>query len=146
MNGTPMSNYRARTRFAIDSIYTNPEVTKEGQDNLALKLHNEIDHEKELTTMFRNRAALKQKRETSSDGAKAFNDFCIDFLETSKKTKESVSGTLEDAQKRYETLKEVYCHLEDVERETYRFEMNLPSQPMITKSMKDDILLNPKEK
>ena len=141
LNGSRLSNYRPKTRYAVDSIYTNPEVTLEGQQNLSEKLHNEISKEKELLEIFKKRQPNKKKVSSNPEGAKVFNDYCISFLENSKYTKENVLNTIDDAEKRIFFLKDLHSHLEEVERNTYRFEMNLPDQPIITKSMKDNLLI-----
>ena len=127
--GSALSNYHAVNKFAIDNIYVNPNVTREGQEELSSKLHHEISAEEELTKSFLSREKPVKNKE--NDSAKIFNDFCVSFIESSGSTKDGVTNTLNDVHSRLEELEALRSHLEEVERESYRFEMNLPDEPIL---------------
>ena len=126
MAGTSLSNLYTRKKGKLDYIYVNPNVTREGQRALAEKLYSEIDTEKKLNRMFATRPQLQWAKERSGDQAKAFNDFCVEFIDTSKQTKDNVTDVIVQAQDRIDQLEDIRKHLVEVERQTYRFEMNLP--------------------
>lgn len=134
--GTPLSNYKAKNTFPLDHIYVNPTVTREGQRELATKLHSEIDSEKELSHAFIHRPQPPKAKDRVEDQAKIFNDFCVQFIDSSKDTKEKVTNVLLEAQNRLSDLEDIRSHLEEVERATYRFEMGLPEP---TSESPDDI-------
>ena len=134
-SGTQLSNYHAVNKFAINNIYVNPNVTREGQQELSDKLHHEISAEDELTESFLNREKPTKNKE--QDNAKIFNDFCVQFIESSTGTKEGVSNTLNDVHSRLEELESLRSHLEEVERESYRFEMHLPDKPLSIKEQQE---------
>jgi hypothetical protein len=107
----------------------NPNVTRAAQRELAKKLHAEVALEKDLDRAFLTRPPPTSNRDQVQDNAKIFNDFCIEFIETSKVTKEHVVQVLDDAHARMTELDELQARLEEVERRNYQFEMNLPDAP-----------------
>lgn len=137
--GTALSNLYFRNTFATNQIYTNPNVTKEGQENLSNKLHSEIETEEKLTDLFKTRPRSLPPKERKEDSAKIFNDFCVEFIEASKTTREDVQNTLNDAHNRLIDLEDLRQHLEEVERRAYRFEMNLPDHPIISNQVEESI-------
>ena len=130
------TNVPNRKKGPLDHIYVNPNVTREAQRDLAAKLHSEISAEKDLDDLFRNRSHPSKASDRSEDSAKIFNDFCVQFIDSSKDTKDRVSDVLARASDRLRELEEAKAHLEEVERRTYRFEMNLPEQ---TSSIEDEM-------
>jgi hypothetical protein len=112
----------------LDHIYINPNVTRAAQRRLAAKLHSEISTEAELDRAFRTRQIPVRDKEHQGDQARVFNEFCVAFIEASKEQKDQVVQVLEDANARFQELQEVRARLEEVERRTYRFEMDLPDE------------------
>ncbi|OHT09605.1 hypothetical protein TRFO_21498 [Tritrichomonas foetus] len=125
--GTSLSNLYTLKKGPLDHIYINPTVTREGQRILAEKLYREIDAENTLHTAFVNRPQPLRGKDRAQDNAKIFNDFCVAFIDSSKETKEKVTSVISQAQNRLDELEEVRRHLAEIERQTYRFEMNLPN-------------------
>lgn len=128
-NGSELSNYVPRNQYATNNIYINPDVTKEGQEKLSQKLHSEIEKEEELTQAFLTRER-HHKKDPANDNAKIFNDFCVDFIDKATTTREDVSMSINQVQDRLARLEEMRAHLEEIERRSYRFEMNLPEEPI----------------
>jgi hypothetical protein len=126
--GTELSNYTPVNKFSLDTIYTNPNVTREGQQTLSDNLQNSMSLEETLNHSFETREKRVQDKET--DGAKIFNDFCVDFIDKSAGTKEGITNTIDDVSVRLAELQKLKAHLEEVERQSYRFEMNLPDCPI----------------
>ena len=60
----------------------------------------------------------------------------MQFIDSSKDTKDRVSDVLARASERLKELEDARAHLEEIERRTYRFEMNLPEQ---TVSIEDEM-------
>ena len=121
-----ISNLYKVKRSPVDRIYVNPSVTREGQRKLATKLYAEIADEATLEENFKKREIPVRNKDPAQDNAKIFNDFCVDFIDKSKGTKENVLNVINDASDRISALEETKRHLVEVERMTYRFEMNLP--------------------
>jgi hypothetical protein len=115
----------------------NPNVTRAAQRELAKNLHAEVAVEKDLDRAFRIRPAPTLNRDQIQDNAKIFNDFCIEFIEASKVTKEHVAQVLDDARARMTELDELQARLEEVERHNYQFEMDLPDAPRAIESELD---------
>ena len=129
MTARSLSNYPGTSRrSALDSINFNPRVTREGQRELAARLHAEIASDKELEEAFRRRPVAPKVRDDSLNSAKIFNDFCVSFIEGSKDTKDRVAGALAEANHRLKQLEKAQEHLEEIERRQYRFEMDLPEE------------------
>jgi hypothetical protein len=118
----------------LDHIYVNPNVTRAAQRELAVKLHQEIATEAELDRAFRTREMPDKNRNKEGDQARIFNEFCVAFIEASKATREHVTGVLDEANNRLKDLEEVRAKLEEVERRTYRFEMDLPDEARTVES------------
>lgn len=116
-------------RGPLDHIYVNPNVTRAAQRELAVKLHAEIATDAELDRAFRTRPMPAKGKQRQEDQARIFNEFCVAFIEASKQTKEQVAVVLDEANARLRQLEDVRLRLEDVERRTYRFEMDLPEEP-----------------
>lgn len=121
----------AKTAAFVLKINHNPTVTREGREVLSVKLHSEIDTEKELDKSFRSRQKPVRASERGEDSAKIFNDFCVDFIARSKDEKDHVNSVLYDTQTRASELASIRQHLEELERQTYRFEMCLPNPEAI---------------
>lgn len=128
-NGTRLSNLKYFNTFATETIYVNPKVTKEGQRKLADQLINEIEQEKILNSSFRDKAITKKEINIPDKGARAFSEFCEEFLERSKETRDNLATSISDSHVRLLDLSTFRKHLEEVERASYRFEMNLPDVP-----------------
>lgn len=127
-NGSELSNFVPRNQYMTNKIYINPDVSKEGQEILSQKLHSEIEKEEELTKSFLSRE--RHKKDPTNDNAKIFNDFCVDFIDKSTATRDDVSNSINQVQERLSRLEQMKAHLEEIERRSYRFEMNLPEEPI----------------
>jgi hypothetical protein len=120
----------------LDHIHINPNVTRTAQRELAAKLHAEIATDAELDRAFRRRPMPVKSKDRHEDQARIFNEFCVAFIEASKQTKEQVANVLDEANTRLRQLDDVRLRLEDVERRTYRFEMDLPDE---SQSLENDL-------
>ena len=126
--GSELSNYSPCNKFTFDSIYTNPNVTRDGQQILSDKLQSEISAEETLTRSFETRE--KRVKNQEEDGAKIFNDFCVEFIGKSAEAIGGVVNTINEVDARLTELQQLKEHLEEVERQSYRFQMNLPDKPI----------------
>lgn len=146
--GRSLSNYTGTARRGpLNSIHVNPRVTREGQRELAARLHAEIASDRELEESFRRRPVSVKARDDSLNSARIFNDFCVSFIDQSKDTKDRVVGALSEANHRLKQLEQAREHLEEIERRNYRFEMDLPEEYVppeeeirraIAENMRDD--------
>ena len=123
---TSFSNLNRTRKGRLDYIYVNPTVTQRGQHDLAQKLQKEIELEAELDKSFRSRQTPVRSMDKNDDSVKEFNDFCIKFMDSSKETKENVSNVLNNMDSRITEMESIQKHLEEIERQYYRFEMGLP--------------------
>ena len=117
----------------ITKLYVNPKVTKPAQLELAENLKAAVEMEAQLTEDFKKRPGRDRSASTKDD-AKIFNDFCVGFINDSKNTRDKVSASISDANRRLKELNDLCSHLEEMQRINYRFEMNLPDPNLLPKN------------